>query len=74
MISQAYRRSEAALVAPFEYIALPLSVGFGMVLFAEFPDAIALSGIALIILSGLVMIWRETVARRRAVLDGPNRL
>ena len=74
MISQAYRRSEAALVAPFEYIALPLSVAFGIILFAEIPDAIALSGIALIIVSGLVMIWREAAARRRAVLDGPHRL
>jgi drug/metabolite transporter (DMT)-like permease len=74
MISQAYSRSEAALIAPFEYIALPLSVAFGLILFAELPDAFALSGIALILVSGLVLIWREAAARRRAVLEGPNRL
>ncbi len=74
MISQAYRLSEAALVAPFEYIALPLSVTFGILLFAEVPDAMALGGIALIIISGLVLVWREAVARRKATLQAPNRL
>jgi len=74
MISQAYSRSEAALVAPFEYIALPLSVVFGIVLFGEIPDRVALSGIALILTAGLVLIWREAASRRRAVLDGPKRL
>jgi len=74
MISQAYMRSEAALVAPFEYVALPLSVVFGFYLFAEMPDAIALSGIALILISGLVLIWREAAARKQSRLDGPNRL
>jgi drug/metabolite transporter (DMT)-like permease len=74
MISQAYRRSEAALVAPFEYIALPLSVVFGVVLFAEIPDGAALCGIALILIAGMVLIWREAAARRRATLEGPNRL
>ena len=73
-ISQAYSRSEAALIAPFEYIALPLSVVFGLVLFAELPDALALSGIALILVSGLVLIWREAAAHRRTVLQEPNRL
>ena len=74
MISQAYRRSEAALVAPFEYIALPLSVIFGIVMFAEFPDGAALGGIALILVSGLVLIWREAAARRKTMLSTPNRL
>ncbi len=74
MIGQAYRQSEAALVAPFEYIALPLSVVFGIVLFAEIPDGVAFAGIALILVSGLVLIWREALARRQANMAGPNRL
>ena len=74
MISQAYMRSEAALVAPFEYIALPLSVAFGFYRFAEIPDAFAISGIALILVSGLVLIWREAAARKQSRLDVPNRL
>ncbi len=61
-ISQAYRLSEAALVAPFEYIAMPLAVLFGMLLFDEWPDLFAWSGILLIVGSGLFLIWREAAA------------
>ena len=64
-ISEAYRRSEAAMVAPFEYIAMPLSVFWGFTVFGEWPDAAAWAGIVLILASGLVLIWREAVARRQ---------
>ncbi|MDA8586697.1 DMT family transporter [Rhodobacteraceae bacterium] len=73
-ISVAYQRSDAAFIAPFEYIAMPLAVIGGIVVFAEFPDRIALAGITLILASGLVLIWREAVARRKDRLDGPQRL
>jgi drug/metabolite transporter (DMT)-like permease len=59
-ISQAYRVAEAALVAPFEYLAMPLAVLSGILVFGEWPDAIALAGIALILGSGLYMLWRDT--------------
>lgn len=58
-ISQAYRASEAALVAPFEYLAMPLSILWGIMVFGEWPDFISYCGIALILGSGLYMIWRE---------------
>lgn len=73
-ISRAYSRSEAALVAPMEYIAMPMAVFWGLTVFGEWPDAFAWAGIGLIMLSGLVLIWREAVARRRAALDAPARL
>ena len=63
-ISQAYRVSEAAFVAPFDYAAMPLAVLFGALVFGEWPDAVAWAGITLILASGLVLIWREVVARR----------
>ncbi len=62
MISQAYRVSEAALVAPFEYVALPLAILFGYLVFGERPDAAALAGSALIMGGGLLLIWREARA------------
>ncbi len=73
-ISEAYRRSEAAFIAPFEYAALPLSVLWGVVVFDEWPDAWALTGIALILVSGMVLIWREAVARRSGEVDRPERV
>lgn len=73
-ISEAYRRSEAAFIAPFEYVALPLSVLWGILVFDEWPDAWALTGIALILASGMVLIWREAVARRSGEIDRAERV
>lgn len=63
-ISAAYRDSEAALVAPVEYIALPFSLLWGYLFFDEWPDAVALLGMGLILGGGLYLIWREALANR----------
>ncbi len=65
-ISQAYRLSEAAIIAPFEYLALPLGIFWGILVFDEWPDQIAWMGMLLIAISGLYTIWRENQLRRRA--------
>ncbi len=70
-IGQAYRLSEAALVAPFEYAAMPLSVLWGWVVFGELPDAVSLAGISLILAAGLALVWREAVVRRARVSRPP---
>lgn len=64
-ISQAYRLGEAALVAPFEYLALPLSILLGVLIFDEWPDVVAWIGIALILGSGLYTVWREHQLTKR---------
>ena len=64
-ISQAYRICEVALIAPFEYVALVLAIIWGIVFFDEWPDTIAWLGTFLILVSGLVVVWRETVLKRR---------
>lgn len=63
-IGRAYQMSEAALVAPFEYSAMPLAIFWGALVFGEVPDAVALVGIALILAAGLVLVWREAAVRR----------
>lgn len=63
LISQAYRVGEASFVAPFEYLALPLSVIWGMLVFAEFPDAPDYFGMTLILGAGLFIVWREAVTK-----------
>ena len=60
LVGQAYRQCEAGLVAPFEYIAMPLAVFWGVLVFAEWPDRSVWLGSALIIGAGLVSVWRET--------------
>ncbi len=64
-ISQAYRLSEAALIAPFEYLALVLSVVWGIFVFNEYPDQLAWVSIGLIISGGMLMVWREAVANKK---------
>ncbi|WP_412506272.1 DMT family transporter [Roseovarius sp. SYSU LYC5161] len=59
-ISQAYRLSEAAFAAPFEYVAMPMAIMWGITVFGTFPDATAWIGIALIIGSGLYLLWRDS--------------
>lgn len=62
LISQAYRMAEAGLAAPFEYVAMPLAVFWGVVVFDEWPDRVVWLGITLVLGSGLYTFWRE--ARR----------
>ena len=71
LISQAYRIAEAGLVAPFEYVALPLAVFWSITLFGDWPDSVAWLGIFLIAGSGLYTFYRETVRGRPNVLNRP---
>lgn len=73
LISQAYRLCEAGLAAPFEYLALPLSIFWGLVVFGEWPDAWVWAGITLILGAGVYMGWREAVQRRPVVIRRPKR-
>ena len=63
LISQAYRVAEASLVAPFEYLALPMSVVWGMLVFDEYPVPLDYVGMALILGAGLFSIWRERAVK-----------
>jgi len=60
LIGQGYRVAEAGLVAPFEYVAIPLAVLWSVLLWNEWPDAIAWVGIALICSAGLFVVYRES--------------
>ncbi len=62
LISQAYRLSEAAFAAPFEYAAMPISIFWGVAFFDTWPQLNAWAGIVLIVGSGLYMLWRENAA------------
>ncbi len=71
LISQAYRVCEAVVIAPFEYIALVMSVVWSVLVFSEWPDTQAWVGIVLIFLSGLSIFWREVVVGRKVVVKHP---
>ncbi|MDQ2090912.1 DMT family transporter [Marimonas arenosa] len=71
-ISQAYRLSEAAFVAPFEYVAMPMAVIWGLTVFGEWPDWTAWAGIAMIVGAGLFLLWREAEVAEDVAAEGPK--
>lgn len=61
-LSAAYRLSDAGAIAPFEYVGLPMAVFWGWSIFGEVPGWEVWAGAALIVGSGLFVIWREQKA------------
>ena len=65
LISQGYRVAEAGLVAPFEYVALPMAVAWGVLVWGEWPALTTWIGILIIAGCGLFIFYRETRVRRK---------
>lgn len=68
-LSQAYSQADAATIAPFEYVALPLSIFWGWAVFGHLPDLWVLSGVALIAAAGIYVFVREK-QKARAIAGG----
>jgi drug/metabolite transporter (DMT)-like permease len=60
MMTEAYRRGEATLLAPFEYAAIIWTTLLGGFIWAEWPEAMDLLGFAVLVGAGLFIWWRET--------------
>jgi len=72
-LSQAYRMADAATVAPFEYIGLPLAVFWGWLFWADLPVWEVWVGMILIMASGLFVFVREQQKARRLANAVVNR-
>jgi drug/metabolite transporter (DMT)-like permease len=59
--SHAYRTVEASLLAPFEYVAIPFSIFWGIVIFGDWPSNLSWIGMTLILFGGIYAIYRERV-------------
>jgi drug/metabolite transporter (DMT)-like permease len=62
----ALRTGEIAVIAPFRYVAAPLSILLGYLWWGDIPDALAFAGIALVIAAGLYTLNRERGGLTRA--------
>lgn len=62
LLVQAYRASEAQFVAPVQYIQMLWAIFFGAIFFDEVLKQTTVLGASIIILSGLLFVWREVVA------------
>ncbi|MHA3979481.1 DMT family transporter [Halovulum sp. GXIMD14794] len=63
LIIQAYRRSEAGVVAPMQYSQILWATAYGAMFFDEQPQLNVVVGAAIIILSGIYILWRERRAQ-----------
>lgn len=66
-------RGEASYVAPFMYLTLVWAALFDLAVFAVVPDAAGLVGAGTVLAGGVLMAWREALARRRAGVLPPRR-
>lgn len=72
-ISQAYRLGTAAVVASYEYVALPLAIVWGWMVFGEVPEPIVWVGTVLIGGAGLAVFARERALGRPVASARPLR-
>jgi len=58
-LTTSYRDADASLVAPFDYASILFALAIGYWVFDEVPTVTMLAGAALVILAGVLIIWRE---------------
>lgn len=59
LLTSAYRFADASVIAPFEYASMLMAIGIGYFVFGEVPTGVMLAGASLIVLAGVLIIWRE---------------
>lgn len=67
MLTAAYRNLEPSFAAPFEYCLMGYNLLWGILIFRQYPDAMTLVGISIIVLSGLFVLYREGERRQSIV-------
>jgi len=64
LVVKAFRLAPLSLLAPFQYFEIISATVLGYALFGDFPNFSKWIGIAIIVASGLFIIWRERVQAR----------
>ena len=59
LLTSSYREADASLVAPFDYASMLFALGIGYFVFAEVPSLTMLEGATLVVIAGILIIWRE---------------
>lgn len=69
-LAQGYKVAPVSVVAPFEFVSMPLAVFWGFVIWSEVPTVLALSGITVTILSGIYVLRRERSPGKKPLTTG----
>ena len=59
LIVRGFQLAPASLLAPFQYAEIIAATLLGWLIFGDFPDLLKWIGIAIIVVSGLFVFWRE---------------
>lgn len=71
-LTGALRLAPVALVMPMDYTSLLWATLLGLLMFGELPTPWTWIGAPIIIASGLLIVWREHVLHRRALLSAAS--
>ncbi|MEM7067624.1 MAG: DMT family transporter [Pseudomonadota bacterium] len=69
-LAQGYKVAPVSLVAPFEFVSMPLAVFWGYAIWSEIPSLQAILGIAIIVLSGVYVLKRESAPEIKPLTTG----
>ncbi|QCK88124.1 DMT family transporter [Phreatobacter aquaticus] len=58
-LTMSYRHADTSLIAPFEYFSMIWAIIMGYFVFSDLPSAYVLTGGAIVVASGIFVIWRE---------------
>lgn len=66
LMTWSLRFAPSATLAPMQYLEIPVAALVGLAIFGEFPNGLALAGIAVTIAAGLYVVMRERAISRAA--------
>ncbi|WP_412554481.1 DMT family transporter [Shimia sp. MIT1388] len=64
LMTWSLRFAPSATLAPLTYIEIPITVAVGLVVFGDFPNALATLGICITMAAGLYVVFRERAIQR----------
>lgn len=59
LLTVSYRHADMGVIAPFEYVTILFAIVVGYLVFDEVPTGPMLTGAAIIIFAGIIILWRE---------------
>ncbi len=73
LLTESYRYAPASLMAPFDYTAMLWAFLLGWLVFGELPSLFVYLGAAVVVGSGLFVLWRERRigVKQARLLEGP---
>jgi drug/metabolite transporter (DMT)-like permease len=63
LMTHSYRFADASIIAAFDYVAMVWAAALGFGFFAETPTVRTLAGAVIVASAGLLVLWRERIAR-----------